>query len=462
MIQCAVPPVNEPRRFEPHELFFSLTDSKGRIRYGNQVFTRVSGYREEELIGKPHNLIRHPDMPRAVFQLLWDYLEAGKTIAAYVKNLAADGRYYWVLAVVCPCRDGYLSVRLNPSTPLFEAAKSLYAEALKHESAIEQDQGKRAAIDATLPLIVERLGALGFESYDAFMHAALKAELLARPPHQNLTTGPGPSGSNVSATQLFDLLEALTSVRKRLDHVFNSLGVFETLSQQLTGKHQAMEELGPSLAVLALNAHLSATRLGDEGAVLSTVSRTLGERSKEADRLIASLVGRMNPSSQLAQKICSEIAVVGLEAEVCEVFASELLESESVENRDLVAESLTSLTEELGGRCQSVLDTLHELLANTQSMQAAAQRLDTSVSQMKIAQLNGKIDLASRPSASNFAAIFDEVAAIVVESKQDCAAILEVLQVTAECLHPLLETEAELRTDLSTIERGTEAFALAL
>ena len=68
--------------FDVGELFFSATDRKGIITSGNRVFVRVSGYERDELVGRAHNVVRHPDMPRAVFQILWDYLEAGRPIAA--------------------------------------------------------------------------------------------------------------------------------------------------------------------------------------------------------------------------------------------------------------------------------------------------------------------------------------------------------------------------------------------
>src|SRR3569832_335570 len=87
-------PKNEERPFLIHELFFSTTDRVGVIRSGNEVFRRVAAFDSlEDMIGKPHNIIRHADMPRAVFKLLWDYLAANKTICAYVKNQARDGAY---------------------------------------------------------------------------------------------------------------------------------------------------------------------------------------------------------------------------------------------------------------------------------------------------------------------------------------------------------------------------------
>ena len=129
-------PTHVERPFDVAELFFSTTNRKGIIQSGNDVFARVSGYTEAELLGQPHNVIRHPDMPRAVFRLLWDYLEAERPIAAYVKNMAKDGRYYWVLATAVPVTGGYLSVRLKPTSDLLPAVEALYAELLAAERAV--------------------------------------------------------------------------------------------------------------------------------------------------------------------------------------------------------------------------------------------------------------------------------------------------------------------------------------
>lgn len=82
---------------DPSRTIMSKTDAKGIIEYANEYFMEISGYEEYELMGKPHNVIRHPDMPKLVFKLLWNRLLKGENIHAFVKNLAKDGRYYWVL-----------------------------------------------------------------------------------------------------------------------------------------------------------------------------------------------------------------------------------------------------------------------------------------------------------------------------------------------------------------------------
>jgi len=83
-----------------NQLIISRTDLKGVITYVNETFAHISGYEPEELIGKPHNIIRHPDMPRSTFADLWETIQAGKTWRGYVKNLRKDRGYYWVFAEV--------------------------------------------------------------------------------------------------------------------------------------------------------------------------------------------------------------------------------------------------------------------------------------------------------------------------------------------------------------------------
>src|SRR6185369_11343271 len=145
MTKIAPAPVDAAREFREHELFFSTTDRKGVILSGNEVFMRISGYAGPDLVGQPHNVIRHPDMPRAVFRLVWDCLKRGRAVAGYVKNLAADGRYYWVVAMITPMRDGYLSVRFKPTGEMRAVAESLYRamRQIERDAAARGETGSR-------------------------------------------------------------------------------------------------------------------------------------------------------------------------------------------------------------------------------------------------------------------------------------------------------------------------------
>lgn len=146
--------------FREDEIIVSKTDLRGIITYANDVFLRVSGYCEADLLGQPHNIIRHPDMPACVFKLLWDTLKSGDEIFAYVLNLARDGSGYWVFAHVTPSYDtsgqitGYHSNRRVPYQDALAKVKPLYADLLALE---RKAANKQAGIAAGLAAVNQLL-----------------------------------------------------------------------------------------------------------------------------------------------------------------------------------------------------------------------------------------------------------------------------------------------------------------
>lgn len=160
--------------FDLGEVFFSRTDPRGVISAGNHVFSRVANFPLEEMLGAPHKIIRHPEMPKGVFWLLWDTIKKGSSIGAYVKNRASDGCYYWVFAVVTPTADGYLSARIKPSSPLLKVIEQEYAAIRKAELEDGLDP------EGSAMAILEVLKGLGFASYHEFCNHALTEELLSR------------------------------------------------------------------------------------------------------------------------------------------------------------------------------------------------------------------------------------------------------------------------------------------
>ncbi|WP_434290185.1 PAS domain-containing protein [Celeribacter sp. SCSIO 80788] len=160
--------------FDIEELFFSRTDERGVIAAGNEVFRRISGYSWDELVGAPHKIIRHSDMPKGVFYILWERIKKGLATGAYVKNRAKDGRYYWVYAVVSPIEGGFVSVRMKPSSAALEGAKAAYKAFLK----FEKEQG--LSPEESAAAIRARLKELGFPSYGAYSSYAIAQEMSAR------------------------------------------------------------------------------------------------------------------------------------------------------------------------------------------------------------------------------------------------------------------------------------------
>lgn len=157
--------------FPRDEIIVSKTDPQGRITYANSVFERVSGYALHELLGQPHSIIRHPHFPGGIFKLLWQTIQAGEEIFAYVDNLARDGSHYWVLAHVTPTRSrdgqitGYHSNRRSPSRAAIAAVTPLYDQL----RAVERAQpNRRTGAEASLAYLLQLLADRG-QTYEQFV-----------------------------------------------------------------------------------------------------------------------------------------------------------------------------------------------------------------------------------------------------------------------------------------------------
>ena len=166
-----VRPTGIERTFGEDEIIVTKTDLRGVLTYANDVFLRISALTEDQAIGRPHSLIRHQDMPRAVFKLLWDTLKSRRELFAYVVNLASDGAHYWVLAHVTPSVNaagqlvGYHSSRRRPEPAAVAAASELYgrlrAEERRHSSS-------PAALEASWKRMQQELAGRG-QTYEEYV-----------------------------------------------------------------------------------------------------------------------------------------------------------------------------------------------------------------------------------------------------------------------------------------------------
>ncbi len=137
----------------------SKTDVHGLITYANDTFIDISAYAERELLGAPHSILRHPAMPRCVFKLLWDTVEQGQEIFAYVINRCKNGDHYWVLAHITPCYDahntiiGYHSNRRPARPEALAVIQPLYKELLDIEGRSERKEGMEVSTQALLKVL---------------------------------------------------------------------------------------------------------------------------------------------------------------------------------------------------------------------------------------------------------------------------------------------------------------------
>ena len=158
-----ITPTSIERLMREDDFIVSKTNAKGIITYGNPIFIEFSGYFEAELIGSQHNIIRHPDMPRAAFKLAWDTIQAGNEFFGYVKNMSKDGGFYWVFTHISPDFSsngtivGFTSVRRFPKRAALEKIEPVYRQMLQ----AEKNAGARDAIAAGTQVLVDVLKQTG-------------------------------------------------------------------------------------------------------------------------------------------------------------------------------------------------------------------------------------------------------------------------------------------------------------
>ena len=267
-----VRPNGRVQTVRPEELFFSTTDRRGIIRSGNSVFSRISGYPTTDLVGAPHNLVRHPDMPAGAFRIMWERLQSGRPMAAYVQNLARDGSAYWVFATVTPHGDGFLSVRMAPAGPLYGPARSLYETVRQYErdAVLRSGMSRAQAAEAGAARAESLLHGLGYRSYEEFMLDALPGEVAVRGSLVR-TTFARPQASGPMAT----LLDAAGELDRRLEGLVAALEPYRDLVRALESSAETVIQHAGRLETSVLAAQRASDGVATTAPVLLNVATVM-------------------------------------------------------------------------------------------------------------------------------------------------------------------------------------------
>lgn len=443
-------PINSERPFGIEELFFSTTDSKGIIKFGNSVFSRLSGYSIDELVGEPHNIIRHPEMPRAVFQTLWDYILKDKSIVAYVKNMARDGAYYWVMALVLPIRDGFLSIRFKPSSPIFKTVQDLYKTLLSREQKLASSgMSRKEVIRQTQEELLKTLSGLGFESYDAFMHMALREELRSRQKQcaQQARASDAITGSGEAAEALAKRRTRSINTMKTFERYFAQLDEFLDLNNQMHAKFEFIDSLARSMRFLAINASIQSALAKDNGPALDLVAQGVGQRANKISTEGGSLGSAMKDLVTEVNGIIFDIAAAKLLSEMSYTFLNEMIESNSEDAR--VQEALQIMEDHVRrtvDRLTSAFDRTSEALYQIGS---SGTRLRQIVQTLEFIHLNGKIEVArSAHQIQSFQTILHSMNENVRETFLQIATMSNSISSVSQTVSALSSSSRELSAAL--------------
>lgn len=315
-------PVAVPERpVAPEDLFFSTTDRRGVITSVNSVFEKISVYTEEELIGKPHNLLRHPEMPRGLFAIVWERLLAGKPAVAYVQNLAKDAAPYWVLATMTPLGEGFLSVRSAPrDRELCAKVERLYEETLAVEAAAAASGKGRVEVAVEGRRHLEsRVRDMGFADVEDFMR-----KLLPHETHDHRWTEKTADELVTEPGRLREMLEANLATERSLRGLLDRLDEYVLIARALDDARQAAQTLDGAVA--------TASAVSQE---ISQASPVLGNAGRAAVTMAQGMLAAMQRltlslevTRDLVLDLRLRIALAKVHTDMVSAFVVEVAEGE--------------------------------------------------------------------------------------------------------------------------------------
>ena len=331
--------------FAADELFFSTTDSHGRIRRANSTFMRLSGYPRGALVGRAHNVVRHADMPAGLFRSIWDAIEEGRAASAYITNRSSDDGHYRVFATIVPSGSGYLSVRTLPMlTGLRDDIEAAYARVRDVEEASAAAGSTRREVAAAGQAALQaELQALGYADAIDFTRRVLVAEVGALLDHgvgiPDSLQAEGPVARILAAMSRIEaetagLVGILQEGQRLVDLLGRRAGEIEALSARLGVLREAMRAVGADVAVLR------------GGAPADDVA----ERCQRVDALVLECSEQLHPlRSQIEElrgdldSVSFRIALARLHNLAAGLFALQVIEGEDEVDANDAVGSLTEL-----------------------------------------------------------------------------------------------------------------------
>jgi aerotaxis receptor len=424
-----VTPLATAREFRCNEMFFSTTDLKGIILSGNDVFARVSGFSMEELHGRPHNIIRHPDMPRAAFALLWENLKLGRPFAGYVKNMAKDGSFYWVFVVAVRAgHDRYLSIRFKPSTSLLGQVEALYRQMLTAENAVLTGGGKEPdAVSAGLETAVAALQQLNFASYDLFSHAALNLEIKARDA-QMRTEGTRLFPVALPLAKDREALAALYALGVRtygeIDGLFGQLDGFVGFNRTLQGSSIAVLNTAEDFRLHALNVNITSQQFGSVSVGVGVVAGFLSDYSRQLTDGTVELRDHIAEIVRTAETINALVAISRLQMEMLLCFQFEAATQTGAVDTgqiQILEECFITSTTQVLEALTRLRDNLPRLLDSQKTLTRAAMAIE-------IAQVSGLTEAARIPDGETLRSMFVEFRAKIGATRTDLESLAQVME----------------------------------
>ena len=462
-----LPVIDKEFPFPAGETLVSTTDLKGRILYCNPPFISVSGFTKEELLGQPHNLIRHPDMPEEAYRDMWDTISKGNPWSAPVKNRRKDGTHYWVMANVTPLMDGdrpggYMSVRTMPTREQVDAAENLYAKmrAEKQAGRMVHTLNAGSLVVNTLGGRLKRALSIGISGQLMLVSFVIAALAIA--------------GCVLVTQQLAGSWMTFGEISLAL--LLGLLGGWQ-LRRMTIAPLQDLLKFANRMAAGDLTQKLEVTRNDDIGRLMRALSqlnvnlqsivrdaRTEVEHMRDATAEIAA--GNQDLSSRTESQASSlEETASSME----QITGTVKLSVDSAQQAAVLAEQTIGVAQRSSEAVGQVTDTMHRISESSQRISEIIQVIDSIAFQTNILALNAAVEAArAGEQGRGFAVVAAEVRALaqrttgaakeikqlIDESTDKVQAGNRLTEAAQQTMRDALESVRQVGTMISEISSG--------
>ncbi|MBC53527.1 MAG: chemotaxis protein [Gammaproteobacteria bacterium] len=431
--------------FPASEKLVSTTDLKSYIRYANPEFTAISGYTEDELMGAPHNIVRHPDMPKQAFKALWDSVEKGKPWMGMVKNKCKNGDYYWVDAYVTPVMEngkvaGYQSVRSCPDENHVANAESLYKKL-------------RAGASVRLSSLLSwRQSLLAIQSLSVIA-AVAAVGLLSGPLSWVLAAVAAVAGIGGSAWKLAQMNPLLRSCEQvNRDPLARAV---------YTGRHDELGSIELALRFRRSQADTILKRIDESATRLTALAGQATESVNITDKAINQQQHELASVSSAVTEMSSAIVEVASNTARTSSAAEEA--DNSVEQGHHSIEESLSATTQLAENIDDITQLINGLGTDSKAIGSVIEVINAIAEQTNLLALNAAIEAArAGEQGRGFAVVADEVRTLAQCTQNSTVEIKDIISriqnSTSSCVDSITDAQSKAKACVSYNQQAGQSY----